>query len=263
MEISHDGGIGHLVLARKSGINAMNPAFFAELGPALRELSATPGVRAIIISARGAHFSVGLDLKDSPINPTQGSAATQAMHTYRHVKTLQDPFNTLAALPQPTIAVVHGYCIGGGVDLIAACDIRIASEDSIFSIRESKIAIVADLGSLQRLPKIISRGHLMELALTAEDFDVQRAEKINLVNHVLPTQQEALAHATRIAELIAANSPLSTMGTKEIISEIYDSSIHRDLDRVALWNSAFLRSDDLNEAMTAFMEKRKPDFSGG
>ncbi len=262
IELSVDGGIGHLVLAREARLNAMNPQFFDDLGAGISELSDTAEVRVILVSAKGPHFSVGLDLKESAVQDATGSIASQAATTYLHVKKLQRPFNLLASIPQPTIAVVHGYCIGGGVDLIAACDMRVASSDAVFSIRESRIAIVADLGSLQRLPRIISRGHLMELALTAEDFDADRANQINLVNTVYATRDEAMSGATKTARAIAANSPLSTMGTKNTLNSVYDAEISRDLDRVALWNSAFLRSDDLAEAMNAFVEKRDPNFSG-
>ena len=262
IEISVEAGVGHLVLAREARLNAMNPQFFDELGVGISELSAAADVRVIVLSAKGPHFSVGLDLKESVIKDTNGSIASQALTTYNHVRELQRPFNLLASVPQPTIAVVHGYCIGGGVDLIAACDIRVASADAVFSIRESRIAIVADLGSLQRLPRIISRGHLMELALTAEDFDAVRAHQINLVNTVYADQVEAMSGAIKIAGAIAANSPLSTMGTKNTLNSVYDAEISRDLDRVALWNSAFLRSNDLTEAMNAFVEKRDPNFRG-
>ena len=240
----------------------MNPAFFADLEAAARELAGSEAVRAIVLSAEGPHFSVGLDLKESNLAGSGGSPAAAAMGTYRHVKELQRAFAALAEAPQPTIAAVHGYCIGGGIDLIACCDVRIAAEGTVFSIREGRIAIVADLGSLQRLPRIIPRGHLMELALTAEDFDTARAERIGLVNRVLPGREEAVAEAVAIAERIASNSPLATYGTKEILRGVYDAQLPTQLDRVALWNSAFLRSADLQEAFAAFLEKREPRFSG-
>ena len=262
VEISVEGGIGHLRLARQERFNAMNPQFFVELAQSAQALSDTAGIRAIVISAKGPHFSVGLDLKESVIEPGAGSHAAQSQRTYRDVKKLQNNISVLARLPQPTIAAIQGYCIGAGVDLIAACDIRVASSDAIFSIRESKLAIVADLGSLQRLPRIISRGHLMELALTAQDFDARRAEQIHLVNHVEETPAGALNKAIEIATRISENSPLSTFGTKEIVAAIYDAELDIELDRVALWNSAFLQSNDLAEALSAFLDKRKPDFAG-
>ncbi len=240
----------------------MNPAFFADLEAAVRELSENDAVRAIVVSAQGPHFSVGLDLKESNLTASSGSPAAAARGTYRHVKQLQRAFDALAEAPQPTIAAVHGYCIGGGIDLIASCDMRLAARGSVFSIREARIAIVADLGSLQRLPRIVPRGHLTELALTAEDFDTDRAERIGLINRVLADREETIAEAVAVAERIASNSPLATFGTKEILRGVYDSDLPGQMDRVALWNSAFIRSADLEEAFTAFLQKRAPQFSG-
>ncbi len=257
-----EGHVGHLRLAREERLNAMNPAFFADLEAGVRELSENEAVRAIVLSAQGPHFSVGLDLKESNLTASAGSPAATARGTYRHVKELQRAFDALAEAPQPTIAAVHGYCIGGGIDLIACCDIRLAAEDSVFSIREARIAIVADLGSLQRLPRIVPRGHLMELALTAEDFGTGRAERIGLINRVLPGREETVAEAVAVAERISANSPLATLGTKEILRGVYDADLAGQLDRVALWNSAFIRSADLEEAFTAFLQKREPRFKG-
>jgi enoyl-CoA hydratase len=158
---------------------------------------------------------------------------------------------------------VHGYCIGGGVDLIAACDIRLASDDAIFSVREAKIAIVADLGSLQRLPKLIGAGHVAELAFTGKDIDSERAKSIGLVNDVVPGGADGVGKAAReLAVEIAANSPLAVQGTKAVLAANDGRTVEEGLEYVAWWNSLYLRSDDLTEAMTAFFEKRAPRFTG-
>ncbi|EQD78367.1 enoyl-CoA hydratase/isomerase family protein, partial [mine drainage metagenome] len=180
--------------------NAMNPAFFEEFPLAIKELVKDGQVRAIVISSSGNDFTVGLDLKESILHSPGGSVAKSASIMYERVKALQDSFSVLENTSIPVIAAISGYCIGGGVDLIAACDIRIASADAIFSIREAKIAIVADLGSLQRLPSIIPRGHLYELALTAEDFGADRALEINLINRILPTKEEVIEAAFEVAK---------------------------------------------------------------
>jgi enoyl-CoA hydratase len=168
----------------------------------------------------------------------------------------------VADSPVPVIAAVQGYCIGGGVDLAAACDIRLASADALFSVRETKVAIVADIGSLQRLPAIIGQGHVAELAFTGKDITAARAEAIGLVNHVSADAVTVVADARSMAAEIAANPPLAVQGTKAVLAACEDRSVSEGLDYVATWNAAFLASDDLTEAMTAFVEKRPPNFTG-
>jgi enoyl-CoA hydratase len=168
----------------------------------------------------------------------------------------------VAECPLPTIAAVQGYCIGGGVDLASACDIRLASSDAVFSVRETKVAIVADLGSLQRLPHIIGKGHVAELAYTGKDITAARAHSIGLVNDVSADADRVLADARSLAAEIAANSPLAVQGTKAVLTAGEGRSVTEGLEYVATWNAGFLASDDLTEAMTAFMEKRPGVFTG-
>ena len=175
---------------------------------------------------------------------------------------MQRSVSSVAECPKPVIAAIHGYCIGGGVDLASACDIRVASADAVFSVRETKVAIVADLGSLQRLPRIIGKGHVAELALTGKDISAARAKEIGLVNDVHRDADATLSAAYRLAAEIAANSPLAVQGTKAVLAACEDRSVADGLDYVATWNAGFLPSDDLVEAMTAFMEKRPPQFIG-
>jgi enoyl-CoA hydratase len=178
------------------------------------------------------------------------------------IRRLQKSITAVADCPKPVIAVVHGYCIGGGIDLISACDIRYAAVNTTFSIRETRIAIVADVGTLQRLPAIIGKGHVAELAYTGRDFGAEHAERIQLVNAVHPDQDATLAAARELAEEIAANSPLAVMGVKRELNYCEGKSVEDGLEYVATWNAAFLNSNDLREAMTAFLEKRKPKFTG-
>ena len=168
----------------------------------------------------------------------------------------------MAQCPKPVIAAVHGYCIGGGVDLIAACDIRLASADAVLSVREAKVAIVADLGSLQRLPAIIGAGHLAELAFTGKDIDAERAKAIGLVNDVAADAEGVLKAAYGLAQEIAANSPLAVQGTKAVLAANEGRTVAQGLEYVATWNAGMLASDDLTEAMVAFMERRPPKFTG-
>jgi enoyl-CoA hydratase len=176
---------------------------------------------------------------------------------------MQDSVTSIAELPIPVIAAVHGYCIGGGVDLICACDIRLCSGDAKFSVREAKVAIVADLGTLQRLPKIVSAGHVAELAYTGKDIGASRAAVIGLVNSVHGEDaDDVLESAYELASEIAANSPLAVRGTKAVLAANEGRTVHEGLEFVARWNTMYLQSNDLKEAMTAFLEKRPPVFTG-
>jgi enoyl-CoA hydratase len=157
---------------------------------------------------------------------------------------------------------VHGACIGGGVDLISACDVRLCTQDAKFSVKEVKVAIVADLGSLQRLPPIIGQGHTRELALTGKTIDAARALRIGLVNDVLETPEALAAAAGAMAAEIAANPPLTVRGVKDVLDFGADRSVADGLAYVAAHNAAFLASEDLGEAIAAFMEKREPRFQG-
>jgi len=268
--IEVDGHVATLWLDRPEKRNAMGPAFWDDLPIAMAALGGDPSVRAVVIAARGPHFSVGLDLVAmagigaGPANPdgSRPSIAARAWHSRAEIVRLQASITSVADCPVPVIAAVHGWCIGGGVDLIAACDIRLASAEAQFSVRETKIAIVADVGSLQRLPAIIGKGHVAELALTGKDITAERAEAIGLVNHVSADPEALLADALAMADEIAANSPLAVQGTKAVLAACEDRSVPEGLDYVATWNSAFLASDDLAEAMAAFMEKRPANFTG-
>jgi enoyl-CoA hydratase len=268
--IEVDDHVATLWLDRPEKRNAMGPAFWDDLPVAMNAIGSDPSVRAVVIAARGPHFSVGLDLVSmaglsgapAPADGPRPSMATRAWHARAEITRLQASVTAVADCPVPVIAAVHGWCIGGGVDLIAACDIRLASADAQFSVRETKIAIVADVGSLQRLPAIIGKGHVAELAYTGKDIDARRAADIGLVNHVSDDADAVLADARAMAAEIAANSPLAVQGTKAVLVACEDRTVSEGLDYVATWNSAFLASDDLAEAMAAFIEKRPADFTG-
>jgi enoyl-CoA hydratase len=246
--------------------NAMGPEFWAEMPVVFAELDADPEVRAIVLAGSGNNFCFGLNLLTmgttlSDTMSTEVSAKPRAdFHT--HLKSLQQSISAVADCRTPTIAAIHGWCIGGGVDLISAVDIRYASADAKFSVREVKLSIVADVGSLARLPYILSDGHLRELALTGKDIDAARAERIGLVNEVLPDAQSTLAAAHATAAEIAANSPLVTRGIKDVLDEQRTSDVAASLRYVAAWNSAFLPSRDLKEGISAMFSKRTPNFTG-
>ena len=264
------GHVATLWLDSPARGNAMGPDFWAELPVAMAELDDDPEVRAIVIAAKGKHFCVGLDLASmggevlGPSGSDDGvsSAAAKAASFYRMVSRLQASITAVDRCAKPVIAAIHGGCIGGGVDLVSACDIRLAATGAFFSIRETRLAMVADVGTLQRLPLIIGKGHMAELAYTGKDIDAQRAAAIGLVNDVLPDVDALHSAAHALAEEIAANSPLAVQGTKQVLRACADRTVEEGLDYVAVWNAAFMQSRDLTEAITAFFEKRPATFTG-
>ena len=246
--------------------NAMGPDFWRELPIVFGELDRDDDVRAVVLAGSGANFSYGLDLPamSGSWAPILGGSSLAKPRTdfLAELRGLQEAVTAVAACRKPVIAAVSGWCIGGGVDVIAATDIRLASADAKFSVREVKVAIVADLGSLQRLAGIIGEGHLRELAFTGKDIDAARAEKIHLVNDVYPDQEALLRAARTLAGEIAANPPLVVQGAKDVLGYQREHDIAAGLRYVGAWNAAFLPSEDLGEAIAAFLERRAPKFNG-
>jgi enoyl-CoA hydratase len=246
--------------------NAMGPAFWAELPDVFGTLDADREVRAIVITGSGKNFSYGLDLPAmggtfAPLM-AEGALARPRTDFHTELRRMQGAITAIADCRTPTIASVHGWCIGGGVDLISAVDIRYASADAKFSVREVKLAIVADVGSLARLPLILNDGQLRELALTGKDIDAARAEKIGLVNDVYADAEASLAAAHATAAEIAANPPLAVYGVKDVLDQQRIAAVSESLRYVAAWNSAFLPSKDLTEGIQATFAKRPPQFTG-
>ncbi|WP_199432223.1 crotonase/enoyl-CoA hydratase family protein [Qaidamihabitans albus] len=266
LKVERAGHVAEVTLLGPSKGNAMGPDFWRELPLVFGALDADPEVRAIVLTGSGAHFSYGLDLPAMMPGWAEylaGDAlAGPRTRFLREVRELQDAVTSVAATRKPVIAAVSGWCIGGGVDVVSAADVRLASADAKFSVREVKVAIVADLGSLQRLSAIIGDGHLRELAFTGRDIDAARAERIGLVNDVYPDQDALLAAARELAAEIAANPPLVVQGVKDVLSVNTEQQVAAGLRYVAAWNSAFLPSKDLQEAVQAFMERRDPRFQG-
>lgn len=266
LAVARTGHVAEVTLLGPGKGNAMGPDFWRELPVVFRALDDDPEVRAIVLTGSGANFSYGLDLPAmmSAWAPVLAGDALAGPRTalLKDIRRLQDGVTAIAATRKPVIAAVSGWCVGGGVDVIAAADVRLASADAKFSVREVKVAIVADLGSLQRLAGIIGEGHLRELALTGKDIDATRAERIGLVNDVCPDAESALTAARSMAEEIAANPPLVVQGVKEVLSVGAEQRIADGLRYVSAWNAAFVASKDLGEAVQAFLERRKPDFRG-
>ena len=223
-------------------VPTMAPAFFAECERLFGELNADPSLRAVVVRSSAKAFSYGLDLPAAMASwgsaMTGGGLAGKRAELHRKIVELQRSFSAIAACPVPVIAAVHGVCLGGGVDLISACDLRVASADARFSVRETKIAIVADLGSLQRLPAIIGPAHTRDLALTGRDIDATRVG-IGLVTQVAAIATPPGPRPDLAAE-IAANPPLTVRGVKQVLDHGAGKSVADGLAYVAAWNAAFL-----------------------
>ena len=269
LTVERAGHIATVWLDNPAKRNAMGAAFWNDMPLVMAEVGDDPQVRAVVIAGRGPMFSAGIDLGflgSGAAGAAGGDGATspaaRATRGYKSLKRLQASITAVADCPKPVIAAVHGWCIGAGVDLITACDIRLASAAARFSVRETRLAIVADVGTLQRLPRIVGPGHAAELAFTAKDIDAQRALAIGLVNEVVPDQDAVHAAATAMAADIAALSPLAVQGTKAVLRYAEDHTVEEGLDYVAVWNTAFAGSNDVREAVTAFFEKRQPEFTG-
>jgi Delta3,5-Delta2,4-dienoyl-CoA isomerase len=268
--VEFDGHIAIVWLDRPEARNAFAPEFWEDLPRIVEALGEDPETRVVVVAAKGPAFTVGIDLKafgpvlggGAPGSGGAASGAAERLSMYRLVRRMQHTMSSLADCPKPVIAAVHGYCIGAGVDLITACDIRYASTDATFSVRETRLAMVADVGTLQRLPNIVDPGWVAELVYTGRDITADEARSMGLVSRVAENAEEVLEAALATASLIAANSPLAVQGSKAVLRAGDGRTVAEHLDYVALWNSAFIASNDLAEATSAFLEKRQPRFTG-
>ena len=270
IRIDRRGHVAEVVLNTPDRLNAMSIKFFHEIKAAFEQLDLDPEIRAVVIWAEGRLFTAGLDLKEAASGILGGNAGNGGGRSlgarnyafYRTIKELQDCFTAIAQCRKPVIAAIHGKCIGGGVDLITACDIRLCSADASFSIYETKIAIVADVGTLQRITPIVGKGMAREMALTGRFLPADRALACGLVNEVHADKNALLAGARAMAEEIAANSPLAVQGVKAVLDYSDEHSTAEGLEYVAQWNSSFVQTNDVAEAVSAFIEKRPPVFKG-
>lgn len=245
--------------------NAMGPEFWDELPVVMDEITAMPDVRAVVIRGSGDHFSYGLDLhRMMPRLATMAKAGAMAEDRRKfmgQIRQMQLGFQKMHESPKPVIAAIHGWCIGGGLNMISAADIRLCSQDARFSLREAKLGITPDIGALQFLPHIIGQGYTRELAFTAKDIDAAFAEKIGLVNHVFETPDALFAAAEQMAQAIAALPATAVQGSKEVLNYGLDKSIEDGLQYVAVWNSSQMQSADFSEAMQATVERRQAEFN--
>ena len=263
IELSIDGAIAHLQLVRPDFYNTLNRVFWREWPLALNDIHNSEDVRVLVISATGKHFSAGLDLEIFS-NPDprlfSGEPARRGEFIRRLVLELQECFSQLEKLRMPVLAAVQGGCIGGALDLVAACDSRYCTQDAFFTIKETAIGMTADLGTLQRLPSIMSSGLVRELAYTARKLGADEALSSGLVNRVFSDSDAMLQEIMEIAQQIAANSPVAVMGSKLMLNYARDHGVADSLDYVATWQAGMFQQADILESLMANVQKRDTAF---
>jgi len=253
--------VATITMAKTESLNALDVSFSTEIVKALREVKARDDVRVVILCSRAKAFCAGLDLKAFTSSGIDGSAKG-SLEFPEKLKDLFDTCDLIEACMKPVIAAVHGMCIGGGLDIISACDIRLCSEDATFSLREAAVGLVADMGVLQRLPHVIGQGFAREMAFTARFYNAKEAEKMGLVNTVYSSRDALMEGARALALQIAGNAPLAVQATKEVLNVSRDASVQDGMNLAKHKNMVLFASEDMKEAFRSFMEKRKPDFRG-
>ncbi len=266
-EVDISNHVANLVLSRPDELNTMSRDFWVELGDVLEEINKNSEVRVVVMSSTGKHFCAGMDLSafsngvDNIPDEKKPDHARIGEAVYRVAKELQGYITSLEKIRVPVIAAIHGGCIGGAVDLVTACDIRLASKDAFFCIQEINIGMAADVGTLQRLPKIIPDSKMREMAYTGRRMYADEAKETGLVSDTYESQEEMLAAANELAKVIASKSPVAIYGLKAVMNYSRDHSVSEGLEYNALWSGAMLSQKDMTEAITANMEKRDASFN--
>jgi enoyl-CoA hydratase len=261
--LEQQGPVAVLTLNRPEKANAMQEAMWHEIRDAMRHADETDAIRVVVMRGAGKHFTAGIDLAmleglAARLRDEDGARSREKLR--RVILDLQDALSAIERCRKPVIAAVHGVCYGGGIDLVTACDMRYSSADAKFSVKEIDVGMTADVGTLQRLPRLVGEGMARELAYTGRTVDGAEAKAIGLVNRCFDTPEALLEGAMAIAGTIAAKSPLAIRGCKEMITYAREHSVADGLNYVATWNAAMLLSGDLHEAAAAAREKRAPSF---
>ena len=263
LSVTLENHIATVRLNRPEKVNAMNATMWAEIRQAFRWVDETPAARVAVLQGEGKLFTAGIDLQmmmalGPQIQSDCDGRTREALR--RVILDLQDTLTSLERCRKPVLAAIHGGCVGAGIDLITCADMRYCSADAYFTIKEIDIGMVADVGTLQRLPKLVGEGITRELAYTGRRFEAEEARQIGLVNRVFESRQALYAGVHEIATTIAGKSPLSIRGTKEMITYARDHCVADSLNYIATWNAAMLMSEDLAQAMTAHMTKTTASF---
>jgi len=260
-----EDAVARITLNNPKKRNALGAAFWSEIREAFGQLGRMPEVRAAVIASEGPHFTAGIDLAllGGFLQPEKGvEEARRRERLRRMVLELQESFNVFERAHVPVLVAVQGGCIGGGIDMITACDMRYCTEDAFFVVKEIEVGMTADLGTLQRLPQIIPEGMARELAYTGRSMSAREARECGLVNAVLPDRKALLEYVLEIAKSIARHSPLAVAGTKEMLNYRRDHSLADSLNYMATWQAGMFLSDDLSEAAQAAQTKREPVYEG-
>ncbi len=259
--------VAHVRMNRPEKSNSMIPAFWRELPQIVDELSASGTARVMVLSSVGRHFCAGMDLEvfsaNDDIGPQGSGSAHRSRRNERFRSTalkLQDTFSALERARMPVLCAIQGACVGGGIDLVSAADMRYADESAFFSIAEINIGMTADVGTLQRMPKLVPEGIVRELAYTGRRWTASEAQAAGFVNAVFPDHDALLAGVMEVATEIASKSPMAVWGTKQTMHYTRDHTVADGLEFIANWNAAMFDTDDMAEAFTAQMEKRAAEF---
>lgn len=256
-----DRAVAHIQLSRPEALNTMIPEFWSELPAIIGDLSNDGSIRAAVLSSTGRHFTAGMDLSAfADHNATVADAGRANLARRQRVRAFQDAFTAAEKARMPVLAAIQGGCIGGGVDLVTACDMRYASADAFFVVQETNIGLAADVGVLQRLPKLIPDGIARELVYTGTRMPASRAYEVGLVNQVFADRETMIEEVTAIAREIAQKSPLAVWGSKSALVYARDHSTLDGLDRIADWSAATLAGNDITESVTARTEQRQPAY---
>lgn len=257
--------VAHVVLSRPDELNSMIREFWNELPRIIRELDNRGDVRAVVVSSTGRHFSAGMDLavfssEDSGLGGGPGEMGRVRARLRQTALMLQEGFTSFEEARMPVLAAIQGGCIGGAVDMVTAADMRYCSADAFFVIQEINIGMTADVGTLQRLPKLIPDGVAREYAFTGRRMSAERALAVGLVNEVFPTHEALVAGVLEIAREIASKSPLAVWGSKEMLTYARDHSVADSLNYIATWQTGMFQPSDMVESFTAKAEGRDPEY---
>ncbi|MAS24478.1 MAG: enoyl-CoA hydratase [Oceanospirillaceae bacterium] len=255
--------IAHVQLSRPDELNSMNKAFWVELPQCMRAIEASGDARVIVISSTGKHFSAGMDLSvfsDPKALPMSGDPGRMGEALRRLVLELQDSLSSLEQVRIPVLAAIQGGCIGGALDMVCAADSRYCTADAYFTIKETELGMTADVGTLQRLPKLMPQGVVRELAYSGRKFAAEEAKALGFVNDVFASQQALLDGVMTIARQIAANSPLAVTGCKEMLNYSRDHSVEDSLKYMATWQSGMFRPGDMMKTFQAKAQKQQAEY---
>jgi enoyl-CoA hydratase len=262
-DVTIEDNVAHIKMSRPNEMNSMNKAFWKELPLLVNKIDENAMARAIVISSTGKHFSAGMDLgvfMSGDAVPMTGDPGRMGENLRRVVLQLQASLTSLEEIRIPVLVAIHGGCIGGALDLVCAADCRYATEDAYFTIKETELGMTADVGTLQRFPKLVSPGIVKELAYTGRKFTAQEAKDMGLVNAVYPDQESLIQGVLGVAKTIAKNSPLAVTGCKEMINYSRDHSVEDSLKYMATWQSGMFRPNDMMKSFAAKAQKSDAVF---